>query len=115
MLIYSKVQAYYEAQNFEAGLWILPLTLLRGALYVAFTLWLLRSMRVTRVHSALAVAVMFPLLAGVAALIIPSTLMPADVRFWHALEIGVSNFIYGCFVGWVFWSNANSVTGTGER
>lgn len=103
MLIYPQVQAYYESQNFEAGPWILPLAFLRGALYVVFSLWLIRSMRTTRLYCALAVALMFPLLAGVAALVIPSGIMPADVRFWHGLEVGWSNAVFGFLTGWAFW------------
>jgi len=103
MLIYPKVQAYYESQNFEAGLWMFPLAFVRGMLYVLFSLWLLRSLRCTRLPCAIAIAFMFPVLAGVAALIVPSGFMPPDVRFWHALEVGWSNAAFGFLVGWLFW------------
>ncbi len=46
---------------------------------------------------------MFPLLAGVAALVIPNGVMPPDVRFWHGLEVGWSNAVFGFLTGWVFW------------
>jgi cytochrome bd-type quinol oxidase subunit 2 len=103
MLIYPKVQDWYELQGFEAGPWILPLALVRGACYALFSLWLVRSMRCTRMQCAFAIAVMFPILAGIAALVIPTGIMPSHVRAWHALEIGWSNFVFGFLVGWLFW------------
>ena len=109
MLIYPMVQAYYESQGLDAGIWVLPLQVARGALYVAFAYWLLRSLRVTRWQAALSMACLFPLLAGVAALMIPSGFMPDHVRFWHCLEIGASNFLYGLLVGYLFWNPAQSV------
>lgn len=102
MLIYPYVRTWYEAQNFTGGLWILPLQLLRGALYVAFSLVLLRSLAAPRWQIVLATAAMFPILAGVAALLMPNAIFPTPIRLWHLLEIGWSNFVFGAIVAWLF-------------
>ena len=85
---------------------ILPLQILRGPAYVLFTLPLLRSLEVTRWQASLAIAVMFPLLAGVASLIVPNPIFPDWVRAYHLGEIAWSNFVYGAIVGAVFWTAA---------
>jgi hypothetical protein len=34
-------------------------------------------------------------------LIVPNPFMPDFIRWPHLVEVGVSNFVYGCFVGWL--------------
>jgi hypothetical protein len=65
---------------------------------------LLRSMSVTRWQAALAMAVMIPLVHGLAALIPPNPFMPAYVRHAHMIEIGWSNFALGLLIGFLFWN-----------
>lgn len=80
-----------------------PFQLFRGACYVAFVLMLLRSLQGSRWQVALAMAFLFPMVAGVASLIVPNDFMPAGVRHIHMVEIGWSNFVYGLLVGFVFF------------
>jgi hypothetical protein len=71
LLILPIIRSWYETQgtlDTNPAL-ALPLQLARGALFVAFVLPLLRSMRVTRWQASVAMAVMIPLVHGVAALI----------------------------------------------
>ena len=112
MLIYPYVQSWYESQNFSGGAWIFPLQIVRGALYVAFSLWLLRSLAAPRWQVVLATAFMFPVLAGVAVLLIPNAIMPAHVRFWHLGEIAWSNFAFGAIVALLFAARASRPAGT---
>jgi len=112
MLIYPYVQAWYEAQGFTGSLWIFPLQLVRGALYVAFSLWLLRSLAAPRWQVVLATACLFPVLAGVGALLIPNPIMPDQVRFWHLGEIAWSNFVFGAIVALLFAARAGGTRAT---
>ena len=104
MLIYAQVQEFYATQSIPAFPLLIALQLVRGALYVVFVSSLLRSSTLGRGATALAMAVMFPVLAGVASLLVPNALLPETVRLWHMLEIGVSNFLFGALVGFLFWS-----------
>ena len=81
-----------------------PFQIARGALFVAFVLPLLRSMIVTRPQASLTMAVMIPLVHGVAGLIPPNPFMPDFVRHAHMLEIGWSNFVLGLLIGFLFWN-----------
>jgi len=108
MLILPLIRSWYEAQG-TLGLnpaLVFPLQLIRGALFVAFVLPLLRSMSVTRRQASLAMAVMIPLVHGVAVLIPPNPYMPDFVRHAHMIEIGWSNFALGLLIGFLFWNPA---------
>jgi hypothetical protein len=106
-LIWPAIQPFYESQHLTVNpAVVLPLQILRGAAYVLFTLPLLRSLDVTRWQAAMATAVMFPLLAGVAALIVPNPIFPDWVRAYHLGEIAWSNVVYGAIVGAMFWNRA---------
>jgi hypothetical protein len=61
-------------------------------------------MSVTRRQASLAMAVMVPLVHGVAALIPPNPFMPDFVRHAHMIEIGWSNFVLGLLIGFLFWN-----------
>ena len=104
LLIIPYVLAFYETQQMPPAEWILPNGLLRGALYVAFALPLLRSLVGGRWRVALATAALFPILAGAASLLIPNPVMPDWVRPFHAVEIAWSNFVFGLLVGYLFWN-----------
>jgi hypothetical protein len=118
ILILPLIRAWYEAQGrLPPGPQLLiPLQLFRGALYVAFVLPLLRSMSVSRWQASLAMAVMIPLVHGVAALIRPNPLMPGFVRHAHLIEIGWSNFVLGLLIGFLFWNpGPNGALGISPR
>ena len=102
MMIYAQIADFYAQQHIPPLSALVPLQLVRGALYVAFSYALLNSLALTRRQAAWATGLMFPVLAGVAALMVPNALMPDTVRLWHMLEIGVSNLIFGLWVGYTF-------------
>jgi hypothetical protein len=105
LLILPLIRSWYEAQGTlePDPAFFFPFQLARGALFVAFVLPLLRSLIVTRRQASLALAVMIPLVHGVASLIAPNPFMPDHVRYAHMLEIGWSNFVLGLLIGFLFW------------
>jgi hypothetical protein len=106
ILILPVIRSWYEAQGTlnPNPVLLLPLQLARGALFAAFVIPLLRSMSVTRRQAAVAMAVMIPLVHGIAALIPPNPFMPDHVRYAHMIEIGWSNFVLGLLIGFLFWN-----------
>lgn len=106
LLILPLIRSWYEEQGTlePDPAFFFPFQLARGALFVASVLPLLRSMRVTRPQASLAMAVMIPLVHGVASLIVPNPFMPDYVRWAHMLEIGWSNFVLGLVIGFLFWN-----------
>lgn len=41
---------------------------------------------------------------GGGGLIVPNPYLPDAVRWAHLVEVGVSNFVYGAFIGWLLTS-----------
>lgn len=112
LLILPTIKSWYEAQGtLEPNPALLfPLQLARGALFVACVIPLLRSMRVTRWQASVAMAVMIPLVHGVAGLVPPNPFMPGYVRHAHMIEIGWSNFVLGLLIGFLFWNPSPRVS-----
>jgi hypothetical protein len=110
LLILPTIRSWYEAQGTlqPNPAVVLPLQIVRGALFVAFVVPLLRSMRATRWQGSVAMAVMIPLVHGVSALIPPNPFMPDYVRHAHMIEIGWSNFVLGLLIGFLFWNPTRS-------
>jgi hypothetical protein len=47
-------------------------------------------------------ALVYSVIAGIAPLLPDNPYMPPDVRFYHGIEVSVSNFIFGLVVGYLF-------------
>lgn len=112
LLILPIIKPWYEAQGTldPNPALLFPLQIARGALFVAFVIPLLRSMTATRWQASVAMAVMIPLMHGVAALIQPNPFMPDYVRHAHLVEIGWSNAVLGLLIGFLFWKPAPPVS-----
>jgi len=110
LLILPIIRPWYETLGTldTSPALVFPLQIVRGALFVAFVLPLLRSMSVTRRQAAVTMAVMIPLVHGIAALVPPNPFMPDYVRHAHMVEIGWSNFVLGLLIGFLFWNPSPS-------
>jgi len=106
LMILPIIEAWYETQGSLGAnpAVVFPLQIVRGAMFVAILVPLLRSMTVARWQAAVAMAVMIPLVHGVATLILPNPFMPDYVRHAHMIEIGWSNFVLGLLIGYLFWN-----------
>jgi len=104
------VRAYYggtDPGNFLAQLawiwettpWMFPLQALRAMLWAAFTLPVIRMHRGQPWEVSLAVALLFAVWS--VQLLLPNPYMPEAVARTHLVETLLSNFIFGCVVGWL--------------
>lgn len=105
------VRAYYggsEAGNFFAQMyvtfrdtpWLLPFQLLRGLIWAALALPVIRMMKNGTWEPGLAVALLFGVVMNTQ-LLLPNPLMPKDVRMAHLIETAMSNFIFGWVLVWI--------------
>ncbi|HEU4994150.1 MAG TPA: hypothetical protein VFT29_04995 [Gemmatimonadaceae bacterium] len=110
------VRAYYGGTNngsFVAQMasvvrdtpWLVPLQLLRGLLWAAIALPVVRMMRGPWQETALSLGALFAIVMN-AQLLLPNPYMPETVRMAHMLETASSNFVFGCFVGWLLTRRA---------
>ncbi len=74
----------------------------RALLIVAFVLPVIKMLKGGRWESAITVACLVCVLGGVAPLLIPSSSLPDWIRLIHIGEGGVTHFLYGLTVGYLF-------------
>jgi hypothetical protein len=98
MTVYPFVREFYAGRELPALPAILGLQAVRGAIYLAASVPLLR---LGPRWAPLVLGTAFVLIAGLAPLAAENALMPAEVRFYHAIEIGVSNFLFGLLLAWL--------------
>lgn len=79
--------------------WLVLLQMLRGLLWIALALPVLRMLRGAWWEAALGVALLFAVVMN-SQLLLPNAYMPEAVRMTHLLETATSNFIFGGLVGW---------------
>lgn len=80
--------------------WLVLLQMLRGLLWIALALPVLRMLRGAWWEAALGVALLFAVVMN-SQLLLPNAFMPEAVRMTHLLETASSNFIFGGLVGWL--------------
>jgi hypothetical protein len=76
-----------------------PLQALRAMLWAAFTLPVIRMHRGQPWEVSLAAALLFAVWS--VQLLLPNPYMPEAVARTHLVETLLSNFIFGCIVGWL--------------
>lgn len=68
----------------------------RAAIFIGVAVLLSRTMELSLLHRALLIGAFFSIIGGLAPLMVPDNeFMPAYIRFGHAFEVGISNFLLG--------------------
>jgi hypothetical protein len=80
--------------------WLIPFQVLRAMFWVVLAVPVIRMMKGGLPETALAIGLMFAVVMN-AQLLLPNPYMPEPVRMAHLIETASSNFIFGCFVGWL--------------
>lgn len=92
-------------QEYYAGLemprWMIPFQGLRGVIWTALALPVIRMMKGRWWEAGLAVSLLFSVLMG-SLLLIPTEIMPDKIRLAHLVEVSSSNFLFGWIVVWLF-------------
>ncbi len=85
---------------------------LRGLVFTLASLPLILCFRGGVRQAALVLATVFPLLGGIAPLLLPNPLLPAEVRLVHAVEIAASYIAYGALLAYLLYPlNGRSTSG----
>ena len=98
MLVYPYIADFYATRRIPPVGLIAGLAAFRALLFVAWT-WPL--LRLAPRHAPWLVGLGFAIIAGIAPLLPENPFMPADVRFYHAIETGISNFLFGWILAWL--------------
>lgn len=90
---------YYS--GLEMPWWIIPFQGLRGLIWAALALPVIRMMKGGWWEAGLAVSLLFSVLMG-SLLLVPTEIMPDKIRLAHLVEVSSSNFLFGWVVVWLF-------------
>ena len=93
MLVFPMIKEFYAGKELPTLPSLVALQLVRGALYALYALpWL----KLGPAWPGLILGLIFAVLGGVAPLLADGNpYMPSYVRYWHMVEVGVSNFLFG--------------------
>jgi hypothetical protein len=98
MLVYPYVADFYATRRLPPVGLLAGLAAFRALLFVIWT-WPL--LRLAPRHAPWLVGLGFAIIAGIAPLLPDNPYMPADIRFYHAIETGISNFLFGWILAWL--------------
>ncbi len=82
--------------------WLVLLQMLRGLMWIALALPVIRMLKGARWETALAMGLLFAVVMN-AQILLPNPYMPETVRMTHLLETATSNFIFGGLLGWLLY------------
>ena len=110
VIIFPYVRDFYATQTVPPAKTIVGLQLLlRGPVFVAVCLLLMRMIGLSRWKGALVLGFVFTMLSGVVALLPPNPYFPDAVRWVHFGEVVSSNFVFGMLVGLIWGKSGTSV------
>jgi hypothetical protein len=106
-MVWPFVREFYEASPMPGPAAVVGMQVVRGLIFSAIVLLLVRRVRATPVAAALGTGVVFSVLGGVAPLLIANPYLPDPIRHAHLPEVGVSNFFFGAIAGWLLRPSAS--------
>jgi hypothetical protein len=102
MLVYPYIEHFYRTVAMPSlAVIILTQLLVRGPLFAALIVLLLRFISGSPAARAAWVATMMAVVGGIAPLVAPNAVFPDDVRWAHLIEVAVSNFLFGAAAAWI--------------
>ena len=98
-LVFPYIEHFYATRSLPPGYAVAAVQVVRSLIFVGAVYPLLKSgLR----GAPLVLALVYSVIGGVAPLLPDNPYMPADIRFYHGIEVTVSNFIFGLVVGLLF-------------
>lgn len=79
--------------------------LLRGFIFTAISIPIIQNLRGGAIQAGIIFAIAFPILGGIAPLLLPNPNMPPNIQQVHIIEIGFSYMVYGFLLGYIFKQN----------
>lgn len=99
LLVFPYVEHFYANRGLPPGYDVAALQVVRSLIFAGAAYPLLRSgLR----GAPLVLGLVYSVIGGVAPLLPDNPYMPADIRFYHGIEVSVSNFIFGVVVGLLY-------------
>ena len=104
-LVWPYIAHFYAMKPVPPVYAVASLQIVRSLIFIGVAYPLLRSgLR----GAPLVLALVYGVVGGVAPLLLDNPFMPADIRFYHAIETSCSNFLFGLAVGFLFYRRGES-------
>ncbi|PYQ53161.1 MAG: hypothetical protein DMF78_09635 [Acidobacteria bacterium] len=101
LAIYPWIADHYIGRRIPTFPVMVLMQVFRGLGFLAVAWAIVRLTQGTRWQVALRVGLTLSIVGGIAPLIVPNAFLPTVVRYAHIVEVGVSNFLFGLFAGWL--------------
>jgi hypothetical protein len=99
LMVFPYVGHFYASRTLPPAYAVAAIQVVRSLIFVGAAYPLLKNgLR----GAPLVLALVYSVIAGIAPLLPDNPYMPPDVRFYHGIEVSVSNFIFGLVVGYLF-------------
>ena len=95
------VRTFYVGRLMRDNRLVLAMQLFRELVFTSIALVLGRFLALSRAALPWPLAWTFSLLGGIIPLMLPNPYMPDFIRLPHLIEVGVSNFLFGCLAAWL--------------
>ena len=98
-LVFPYIEHFYATRALPPDYAVAGVQVVRSLIFVGAVYPLLKSgLRA----APLVLALVYSVIGGIAPLLPDNPYMPPDIRFYHGIEVTVSNFIFGLAVGFLF-------------
>jgi hypothetical protein len=98
-LVYPYIADFYASRSLPPTAAVAAVQVVRSVIFAGAVYPLLKSgLR----GAPLVLALIYGIIGGLAPLLPDNPYMPANIRFYHAIETTSSNFIFGLVVGFLF-------------
>jgi hypothetical protein len=99
MAVFPFVREFYAGKPLPTPGLLIAMQLFRGLVYVVAVLPFVQQMSGQRWRAAWVLGLAFSVLGGIAPLLLPDNkYLPVNIRVAHAVEISISNFLFGLAV-----------------
>jgi hypothetical protein len=100
--IYPELTKFYNEKTPPPPELIFGTQLIRGLIFISIAILICRTVNLSLFKKAVLTGLIFSIIGGIAPLILPSAEMPSYIRLGHGFEVGISNFLYGLILGYLF-------------
>lgn len=109
IVVLPHVQGFYATRALPSPSHVLLMQVPRGLVFAGLVLLLVRRRAAPRGGAALTAGLVLSILGGVVPLLLPNPYLPDPVRLAHLWEVGISNFLFGMFAGWLWAGSGRPV------
>ena len=108
--VHPFIEKFYAVRWLPSLGQLIAIQFCRGLLYIGIALPFIKRMAGKRLQAGVILGLCYSVLGGIAPLLLRNPYMPPEVRFAHSIEVGVSNFLFGMVISYLFVESTTTST-----